>query len=56
MNFQKISLIIFEGRKAASKHEMGIYEDLDVVYDLKMLDKEGEIQTKYRKKLSESIQ
>ena len=39
----------FKGRIAASKHEMGIYEDLDVVYDLKMLDKEGEIQTKYRK-------
>lgn len=39
----------YEGRLAASKHEMGIYKDMDIVYDLKMLDKEGELQTKYRK-------
>lgn len=39
----------YMGRLAASKHEMGIYKDMDVVYDLKMLDKEGELQTKYRK-------
>lgn len=39
----------YEGRTAASMHEMGIYKDLDVVYDLKMLDKEGELQTKYRR-------
>ena len=28
---------------------MGIYKDMDVVYDLKMLDKENEIKTPYRK-------
>ncbi|MDE3742054.1 sulfatase [Maribacter polysaccharolyticus] len=38
----------YEGRPAAAKHEMGIYKDMDVVYDLKMLDKEKEIKTKYR--------
>ncbi|PCJ95403.1 MAG: sulfatase [Flavobacteriaceae bacterium] len=38
----------FEGRNAAEKHEMGIYEHMDLVYDLKMLDKEGEIKTRYR--------
>ena len=39
----------YEGRVASAKHEMGIYKDMDVVYDLKMLDKEGELKTKYRK-------
>lgn len=38
----------YEGRQAAAEQEMSIYEDMDVVYDLKMLDKEGEIKTKYR--------
>ncbi len=38
----------YEGRPAAAAHEMGIYKDMDLVYDLKMLDKEGEIKTKYR--------
>ncbi|MEI6865313.1 sulfatase [Flavicella sp.] len=38
----------FKGRPAASKHEMGIYKDMDLVYDLKMLDKEGDIKTRYR--------
>lgn len=38
----------YEGRPAAANHEMGIYEHMDVVYDLKMLDKAGELQTKYR--------
>jgi arylsulfatase A-like enzyme len=38
----------YEGRPAAANHEMGIFEHMDVVYDLKMLDKEGELQTKYR--------
>ncbi|MDO5971935.1 sulfatase [Flavivirga aquimarina] len=38
----------YEGRPAAAKHEMGIYKDMDLVYDLKMLDKEGDIKTKYR--------
>ena len=34
---------------AASKHEMGIYKDMDLVYDLKILDKEGKYQTRLRK-------
>ncbi|PQV50218.1 arylsulfatase A-like enzyme [Jejuia pallidilutea] len=38
----------YEGRPAAAAHEMGIYEHMDLVYDLKMLDKEGEIKTRYR--------
>ena len=38
----------YEGRPAAANHEMGIFEHMDVVYDLKMLDKEEELQTKYR--------
>src|SRR5690606_37961075 len=28
--------------------KMSIIKDMDLVYDLKMLDKEGEFQTKYR--------
>ncbi len=39
----------YENRPVAAEHEMGIYEHMDLVYDLKMLDKEGDIQTKYRK-------
>lgn len=39
----------YEGRTAAAEQEMSIIEDMDLVYDLKMLDKEGEIKTKYRK-------
>ncbi len=39
----------YKDRKAASQQEMSIAKDMDVVYDLKMLDKEGELQTKYRK-------
>lgn len=38
----------YENRFAASKHEMGIVNDLDIVYDLKMLDNEQEIKTHYR--------
>ena len=38
----------YEGREAAAAHIMGIDKDMDLVYDLKMLD-EGELQTKYRK-------
>jgi arylsulfatase A-like enzyme len=38
----------YENRPVAAAHEMGIYEHMDVVYDLKMLDEEGEIQTRYR--------
>jgi arylsulfatase A-like enzyme len=38
----------YETRPVAAAHEMGIYEHMDVVYDLKMLDEEGRIQTRYR--------
>lgn len=36
------------GRQAAAAQKMSIDKDMDLVYDLKMLDEEGEIQTKYR--------
>ncbi len=39
----------YKNRPAAAMHEMGIYKDMDVVYDLKMLDKEGSINTKFKK-------
>lgn len=39
----------YEGRPVAAAHEMGIDKHMDLVYDLKMLDKEGEIKTPYRK-------
>ncbi|WP_394337780.1 sulfatase family protein [Flavilitoribacter nigricans] len=38
----------YEGREAATYHEMGVFKDMDIVYDLKMLDKEGEFKTRYR--------
>lgn len=38
----------YSGRSAAAKQEMSIIKDMDLVYDLKMLDKEGAIQTRYR--------
>lgn len=39
----------YEGRPAAAAHEMGISEHMDIAYDLKMMDKENTIQTRYRK-------
>ena len=36
----------YEGRIAASQQEMSIFKDMDVVFDLKMADKENEIHTK----------
>ncbi|MDN5211361.1 sulfatase [Fulvivirgaceae bacterium BMA12] len=39
----------YENRQAAKEQKMSIIEDMDVVYDLKMLDAEEEIITKYRK-------
>lgn len=39
----------YKGRNAASQHEMGIMKDMDLVYDLKILDKEGKYQTRLRK-------
>lgn len=38
----------YDGRTAAGKQEMSVIKDMDLVYDLKMLDKEGTIQTHYR--------
>jgi len=38
----------YDKRPVAAAHEMGIFEHMDLVYDLKMLDKEEDIQTKYR--------
>ena len=34
----------YEGRLAAQKQEMNIFKDMDIVYDLKMADKEKEIK------------
>lgn len=39
----------YEGREAAKTQEMSILEDMDLVYDLKLLDKEEELRTHYRK-------
>ncbi len=38
----------YEDRPAAASQEMSIFKDMDLVYDLKMLDKDGDIKTKYR--------
>jgi len=38
----------YKGRIAAGKQEMSVIKDMDVVYDLKMLDKEGEIDGIHR--------
>lgn len=39
----------YENRPVAAEHEMGIFEHMDLAYDLKMLDEKGEIQTRLRK-------
>ena len=39
----------YEGREAASKQEMSIVKDMDLVYDLKMADKENEIRSRLEK-------
>lgn len=38
----------YDGRTAAGEQEMSIDKDMDLVYDLKMLDQEGQIKTPYR--------
>ncbi len=38
----------YQGRPAAATHEMGVVKDMDIAYDLKMFDKEGEIKTRLR--------
>jgi len=39
----------YEGRPVAAEHEMGIWEHMDLVLDLKMLDKDEEIPSEHRK-------
>jgi arylsulfatase A-like enzyme len=39
----------YDGRRAAAGQKMSIIEDMDLAYDLKMVDPEGAIQTPYRK-------
>ncbi len=39
----------YRGREAAAAQKMSIDKDMDLVYDLKLLDPEGELQTPYRK-------
>ena len=39
----------YEGRLAAKEQKLSVIKDMDLAYDLKMIDKEGEIQTPYRK-------
>lgn len=38
----------YEGRVAAAAHVMGIDHDMDLVYDLKMLEEEGTVPSQYR--------
>lgn len=38
----------FEGRPVAAANEMGVFKHMDLVYDLKMLDEQGDFQTNYR--------
>ena len=39
----------YEGRVAASQQEMSIVKDMDIIYDLKMADKENEIHSRMEK-------
>ena len=38
----------YAGRPAAAQHEMGVFKDLDLVYDLKLLDQGNTIKSPYR--------
>lgn len=38
----------YNGRPAAAAQEMSISKDMDLAYDLKMLDEQGDIKTNYR--------
>ncbi len=38
----------YAGRRAAREQKMSVIKDMDLAYDLKMVDKEGEIKTRYR--------
>ena len=39
----------YAGRRGAKEQKMSVIKDMDIAYDLKMVDKEGEIKTRYRK-------
>ncbi len=45
----------YQNRQAAAEQRMHIANDMDLVYDLKLLDEEGEIQTKYRRNYEHMI-
>ncbi len=45
----------YEGRLAAAEQEMSIAEDMDLVYDLKMADKENEIHSSHLEKWGRKI-
>jgi len=38
----------YSGRRGAKEQKMSVIKDMDLAYDLKMADKEGEIKTRYR--------
>jgi arylsulfatase A-like enzyme len=38
----------YAGRRGALEQKMNVIKDMDIAYDLKMVDPEGEIKTKYR--------
>ncbi|NOY36486.1 MAG: sulfatase, partial [Chlorobi bacterium] len=39
----------YAGRRGAKEQKMSVIEDMDIVYDLKMVDREGEIKGRYRR-------
>jgi len=39
----------YQDRQAAAEQKLSVIKDMDLAYDLKMVDPEGEIQTPYRK-------
>ena len=39
----------YAGRRGAKEQKMSVIKDMDIAYDLKMVDKEGDIKTRYRK-------
>lgn len=45
----------YEGRRAAAEQEMSIFKDMDLVYDLKMADKEYEVHSSYLEKWGRKI-
>lgn len=45
----------YEGRLAAAEQEMSIFKDMDLVYDLKMADKENEVHSSHLEKWGRKI-